>query len=211
MPLLHSVSTLQLDIPQQLGLRDVHEPIHVFLFSKKATYERYMQQYFPTVPRRQALFVKQRGPGMVFAYHGQNIATDLRHEMTHAVLHGTLPMVPLWLDEGLAEYFETPVADRAHGHPHLKSVVARAQWRRVANLSSLEELDDISGMRAAHYRDAWAWVHFMLHGPAPGRAILEGFLKDIEAHVPPGKLSHRLRSGMPRLNEHYLRHFRQWR
>ncbi|GIT30210.1 MAG: hypothetical protein Ct9H300mP1_22560 [Planctomycetaceae bacterium] len=31
---------------------------------------------------------------------------DLRHEFTHGVLHSSLKRVPLWLDEGLAEYFE---------------------------------------------------------------------------------------------------------
>ena len=53
----------------------------------------------------------------------RELAVDLRHETTHAVLHGLLPMVPLWLDEGLAEYFEAPEANRLQRHPHFKAVL----------------------------------------------------------------------------------------
>ena len=39
---------------------------------------------------------------------GDHLRTDLRHELTHALLHGVLKDVPLWLDEGLAGFFELP-------------------------------------------------------------------------------------------------------
>ena len=45
---------------------------------------------------------------MVYTYWGNRIQQDLRHELTHAILHSVLKDVPLWLDEGLAEYFEVP-------------------------------------------------------------------------------------------------------
>ena len=52
--------------------------------------------------------MKGRGPGKVFAYKSKALPVDVRHEGTHGLLHAALPMVPLWLDEGLAEYFEVP-------------------------------------------------------------------------------------------------------
>ena len=42
-----------------------------------------------------------------------------------------LPFVPLWLDEGFAEYFETPAADRASGSPYLAGL-KRAILQAVA-------------------------------------------------------------------------------
>ena len=37
---------------------------------------------------------------------GDRLEEDLRHEATHALLHVAVGDLPLWLDEGLAEYFE---------------------------------------------------------------------------------------------------------
>ena len=48
--LLKSVSQLQTDVPERLGLGDVNERIHVFLFRHDATYKGYVRKYFPTVP-----------------------------------------------------------------------------------------------------------------------------------------------------------------
>lgn len=209
-PLLGSITELRQEIPRQLALSDVEEPIHVFLFRQRTTYERYVRKYFPTVPNRPALFVKQRGPGMVFARLGPNLAVDLRHETAHAVLHSVLPMVPLWLDEGLGEYFEMPAATRAHSHPHLKSIRSKARWGRVPDIEKLEAVDELAEMQAEHYRDAWSWVHFMLHGPPSAREALQAYLRDLAAHVPPGRLSQRLRRAVPQLERTYLAHFRSW-
>src|SRR6056297_815659 len=109
-----------------------------------------MQRYFPDVPSRQALFIKRRGPGMVFAYRGHEFEVDLRHETTHAVLHSLLPMVPLWLDEGLSEYFEVPAVQRASGHPHLRAIRNQVRWQRVANIRRLESCYELSAMQADH-------------------------------------------------------------
>ena len=111
---------------------------------------------------------------MVFAYYSDDFVVDLRHETTHAVLHTLLPMVPLWLDEGLAEYFEVPAADRCQGNPHLKQVQRNVRWRRPASLVKLEATETLDQMDRDAYRDAWSWVHYLLHGPA-----------DAQTRVPP--------------------------
>lgn len=206
--LLKTVAELHDEVPRQLEISTVDEPIHIFLFERRKTYERYVKKYFPAVPRRPALFIKQRGPGMVFAHLGPNFAVDLRHEVTHAVLHASLPMVPLWLDEGLSEYFELPAYARDSQHPHLKSIRALARRGYIANIGRLEALSDLSAMSSDHYRDAWAWVHFMLHGPPAARESLRVFLKNIQSRVPPGELGARLRSQVPNLHRQYLAHFR---
>lgn len=210
-PLLQSVSELEHDVPRQLGLEAVDEHIHVFLFERHKTYQAYVKKYFPTVPNRPALFVKQRGPGMVFARLGENIAIDLRHETTHAVLHSILPMVPLWLDEGLGEYFEMPAPTRAWQHVHLKATQSQVRRGRVPSIEQLEKIGDLSQMHSEHYQNAWAWVHFMLHGPPAAKKTLVAYLHDVQAHVPPGDLSRRLRRAVPNLEREFLNHFRTWR
>jgi len=208
--LLSEVAALQADLHEELGVSPAREPIHVYLLHNQAVYKQYLRKYFPDVPYRRALFIKSRGPGMVFAHVNQEFAVDVRHESTHALLHATLPMVPLWLDEGLAEYFEVPSDQRASGNPHLTQTRWNARLGLISSIQRLEKLRDLSEMGRGEYRNAWAWVHFMLHGPPKARDELIRFLADIEAHVPPGNLSRRLERRIPNLNRAINEHFQAW-
>jgi hypothetical protein len=64
--------------------------------------------HHPNLPRRRAFFVETDTRLSVYAYWGDRVAEDLRHEVVHGYLHAVVPHLPLWLDEGLAEYFEVP-------------------------------------------------------------------------------------------------------
>jgi hypothetical protein len=209
--LLHSIPQLQQELVQTLGLLPSHESVHLFLFEKQSTYQTYLKQYFPDVPSRKALFIKGRGPGMVFAHLGEGFETDLRHECTHALLNAALPVVPLWLDEGLAEYFEVAADRRVHGNPHLFWVKWNARFGQTPRLEALEGVRDLKEMGRARYRQAWSWVHFMLHGPPEAHEELQRFLGDIQALTPPGQLSQRLHQRLPKLEQRYLDHFRNWK
>ncbi len=208
--LLLELTRLQDDLVRELGVPRSREIVHVYLFARPATYKRYLASYFPQAPVRKALFIKERGAGMMFAYGSADLEIDVRHEGTHALLHGALPMVPLWLDEGLAEYFEVPPHERTHDNPHLKSI-QRSLWLKGApRLEALEQLGRLEEMGTAEYRDAWAWVHFMLHGPPEAREELVGYLRNVAAYSPPGNLSDRLRRRLPNLEQRFVAHFQQW-
>ncbi|MBN01722.1 MAG: hypothetical protein CMJ77_21635 [Planctomycetaceae bacterium] len=206
-PLLDELSSLRQEVPRRLGLRPTRGPVQVYLFSNQNVYEAYLRQYFPGVPYRRALFIKERGPGMVFAYRSSEFAIDLRHEFTHAVLHANLPMVPLWLDEGLAEYFEVPISKRQAQNPHLRSVRWRLRLRQIPDLERLEQFSELSEMKRDDYRDAWAWVHFMLNGPQEAQAELKSYLADVQSHIPPGSLRLRLQRRLPNLTSDFVQHF----
>ncbi len=209
--MVRELGALQDDLARYLQTGPAREYVHLYLFRKKSTYNNYLKQYFPTAPSRRALFIKGRGPGMVFAYKNKELDVDLRHEATHALLHSSLPMVPLWLDEGLAEYFEAPPQSRAHDNPHLKSIRWSLRFNSPPSIDTLESFRDLSEMGRTEYRNAWAWVHFMLHGPSAGREELLRYLADIEAHAVPGSLSRRLRQRIPRLEKQFTAHFASWR
>jgi hypothetical protein len=208
--LLDDVCRLQDDLAHMLAIAGPREHVHLFLFEEKGTYDQYVRYYYPDVPRRRALFIKGRGPGMVYAFVSQDLDIDVRHECTHALLHAALPMVPLWLDEGLAEYFEVAADQRASGNTHLRSIQWRARLGFVPRIEDLEQLGDLQQMTLTHYQRSWAWVHFMLHGPPAARDELQRFLADIAAHTPPGHLSERLRRRVPDLDRAFRDHFRNW-
>lgn len=205
--MVEETALLAEQVPSVLEIQPHHDEIRVFLFHNQATFRAYVRQYFPDVPMRRALYIKPRGPGMVFAYLNPALEEDLRHETTHAVLHTMLPMVPLWLDEGLAEYFEVPAAQRQRGHSHWPRVQREFARTGIPSLRDLEEQTELSEMDADDYRHAWAWVHFLMHGPETVRAEFRAYLRDIQNHVPPGRLSERLARTVPDWSDLLVQHF----
>ena len=205
---MEEMAVLQDDLTGILGARKSRGAVHVFLFQEQATYRAYLKQYFPAVPCRRALYMKARGPGMVFASRGPDFEIDVRHECAHALLHAWLPSVPLWLDEGLAEYFEVARDQRASDPSHLRQVQSLVRSGRLPRLEELEAIEDLDQMGASEYRDAWAWVHFLLHGPREGREELLRYLADLEAGESIGPLSARLRRRIPDLDRRLVEHFR---
>jgi len=209
--LLKDLAGLQDDLVRCLGISPAREPIELYLFRDKSSYARYLKLHFPSVPYRRALYIKGRGPGMVLAYRSRKFEIDLRHECTHALLHTVLPAVPLWLDEGLAEYFELPSKKRAFDNPYLFGLRWDARLGMLAKLQELEGKSRLAEMRQREYRYSWAWVHFMLHGPKEAHEELVGFLRDLEANVPAGQLSQRLQRRMARSERRLASHLKGWK
>jgi len=202
------LAEIQHDLARRLGLPPAQERIELYLFRDQAAYQAYLQQWFPKMPYRRALYVKNRGPGMVLAYRSEELAVDVRHECTHALLHAVLPMVPLWLDEGLAEYFEIPASRRLLDNPHHSTLVWHFRLGQVPRLDRLEAIHELDQMGRSEYRHAWAWAHFLLHGPDPARQVLIDYLADIRAAAPPGQISQRLKLTYPDPEAAMVRHFK---
>jgi hypothetical protein len=204
---------LQREISRTLGVPAARTPIEVFLFANAEQYKSYTQRHFPKVPYRPALFILDGGSPAVYTYRKPDLAIDLRHECTHALLHSVLPVVPLWLDEGLAKYFEVPVHERAFGHPYFDDLKWKWSLRlgMVRTIESLEQRNDLTELDAADYRYSWAWVHFMLHGPEPAHQALVSYLACYRRSAPAGKLSARLAAAVPRPTEQMIQHFTNWR
>ncbi len=209
--LLRELIQIQADLVKYLGLPEASEQIEVYLFRDKRSYSRFLDRHLPKIPYRRALFIKGQGPGRVYVYRSRELAVDLRHESTHALLHAVLPVVPLWLDEGLAEYFEVPADQRAFDNPHLSKLRWNLRLGTKPKLSDLESKGSLSEMGGAEYRYAWAWVHFMLHGPREAHQELVQFLAALQARTPPGLLSQRLNRHLPRSEQHLVAHFKGWK
>jgi hypothetical protein len=207
-PIFGELAQIQQDLIHRLGIAPAQERIEVCLFRSRSSYDSYLKQWFPGVPYRRALYTKNKGPGVVLAYNSDQLHVDVRHECTHALLHASLPMVPLWLDEGLAEYYEVSPADRIYGNPHRKGLVWNLRFGQVPSLTRLEAKRELKEMGRSEYREAWAWVHFMLHGPPEARDELTRYLADIRDGTPPGQLSTRLKRRMSDPRGQLVRHFK---
>lgn len=209
--LFEELAVLQRELIRTLAIEPARTRIEIYLFHDRATYKAYLRQLYPGVPYRRALFVKSGNLGRVFAYRSEALAVDLRHECTHALLHASQPMVPIWLDEGLAEYFEPPEPQRPFENSHLPTLRWNMRLGMIPTLQSLEEKSDLSEMGEYEYRFSWAWAHFMLHGPIAAHRELIHFLADTRRGNPPGLLSTRLAQAVPEVELQFASHFRYWK
>lgn len=209
-PLLQELQLLQPELIRTLGVTPASEPMYIYLFSNKEAHRAYLAEHYPNVPYRPALFVKEGGMAGVYAYRHDALDVDLRHECTHALLHASLPMVPLWLDEGLAKYFEVPAEERAFEHPYFGWLRWEMRLGMIRTISDLEGRQELADMGASEYRYSWAWVHFMLHGPETAHATLVQYLADVRRGEIAGNLSERMAVAVPQPTERMVQHFKYW-
>lgn len=206
--LVSHLRQIQRDLSADLAIPTPKQWIELYLFHDRATYDRYLARYFPGVPYRRALYLKTGGQGRVFAWRSPQFEIDVRHECTHALLHAALAAVPLWLDEGLAEYYENPPGRRFHHAPQFSEVVWAARLGRLGPLVPLEAKRRVEEMGPTEYRDAWAWVCFLLyHAPSTRRHLAE-YLADLAQRVPAGPLSSRLQQSLPDYQHQFQRFWR---
>lgn len=165
--LLEELTNLRQTIAYRLDLPTSDEPINVFLFDSADSYHRYMAVHHPSFPNRRAFFLKSDTTLQVYAFWGERIAEDLRHEVSHGYLHAVVPNLPLWLDEGLAEYFEVPLGLHGKNQSHIELLTKlheSGQWK--PDLSRLEEMKYADELAQVDYAEAWLWIHYLLEGGA---------------------------------------------
>lgn len=200
---IQDLKRLRRQVAESLDLPLGNKPVVVYLFPNEMEYMQYLQTRFPDYPARRAYFIETAGKELsVYTWWGEQIQEDLRHEYTHGLLHASLSNVPLWLDEGLAEYFEvggTMPGQVNNEHAQLLVVGVQRGWR--PDMARLEYLEKVEEMQRADYREAWAWVHFMLHSSPDTRMVLLDYLQELRTNPNPGPLRDRLMTAVPDLDQ----------
>ena len=197
---------------KELAIPTANTVVYVYLFPDRERYDRFMKSRYPDLPERRAFFVAQpRAVGgaddlIVYTFWGERVHTDLRHELTHALLHSVLKDVPLWLDEGLAEYFEQPAESKGVSYRHLE-ILRLAGF--PLDVNRLEQVSRVQDMKEPEYREAWAWVHWMLQGSDKGKEVLQGYLQQLRTNPTPGPLQPRLAAEVPDVSEVVRNHLKQ--
>ena len=111
-PAVHCLQALERDLKQHLDFqpRADDDPVEIYVLDDRNAFAHFLKFYYPELPPRRAFFLAQGSQRVVYTYSSPRLEEDLRHEATHALLRGSFGDLPLWLDEGLAEYFETDLA-----------------------------------------------------------------------------------------------------
>jgi tetratricopeptide (TPR) repeat protein len=124
-------------------------------------------------------------------------ASTLLHEYTHLLVNNYFRAAPLWLKEGLAEFYSTA---RVSGDRRRVTTGAQLpgrvrQLRGATELIPLRTLFDVdqqspyyyeSGKRGLFYAQSWALAHFILNGEGGSRrARLPRFVELLASGVAP--------------------------
>lgn len=117
---------------------------------------------------------------------GNNPYHTLYHEYTHALLHLNFAQMPLWLDEGLAEYLgnaalgdkESRIGTIDPGHLYI------LQSNRLLPIETLLAVDHASpyynesNRASVFYAESWALVHYIMLSPeARQKQLLSHFME----------------------------------
>lgn len=182
--ILTSAASLRDSVCNDLKIAVPKCQIFVHIFGEKGSFDHYLQKKYPYLPPRRAFFMAQRRLGthdedlIVLTWWSEKLEQDLRHELTHALIHTAIPNIPLWIDEGLAEFYE------------LQTFPATSEERRTQALSDfkscprpnmhrLEQLHDIYQMGREEYREAWLWTRWILMGSSEARSVFMSYLADL--------------------------------
>lgn len=178
-PAVQALDRLRSDLATRLnGSEDEDQgPIEVYVLDDRNAFLHLLRFYFPELPPRRAFFLAQDDQRIVYTYQGPMLEEDLRHEAAHALLRGRFGDIPLWLDEGLAEYFEVGPDDPDDRERRLDRLAAdvKGGWR--PDLRRLETLDEVHQMEPRDYRESWAWVDMLLGDPKTGAPLLLNHLR----------------------------------
>ncbi len=196
--LVTELTAVRNDLGQRLGIPFSDEPIQVYLFENEEEFRGFVRLYHPELPNRRAFFLETDTRLQIYAQWGDRVGEDLRHEVTHGYLHATVPNLPLWLDEGIAEYYEVPRGSRGLNRTNLECLAAALEHRRrQPDLARLETFEPSREMTQEDYAEAWAWVYFLLETRREHRGILREYLEDLRRFGSAEPLSGRLRQAVP--------------
>ena len=193
---IRSLQALERDIEANLGIRVAAEepPVEVYILNDRQSFMHFLKFYYPELPPRRAFFLAQGPQRVVYTFLGDRLEEDLRHEATHALLHVAIGDLPLWLDEGLAEYFEGPEGRHGVNPEHLGRLPQDLTSGWEPDLARLETLKNVRQMAPRDYRESWAWVHYLLNGSNAGKTLLLAYLADLRTSPDAPPLSERLRA-----------------
>ncbi len=204
---LPKLNALPSDLKQSLSIAIVEQPIHIVVLENRESLDAYVKRLLPNAPSRRAFYIRHRGPGLVLTYYNALWLTDVRHECTHALLDASGVRVPQWLDEGLAEYFETVSENPLEHATHCLAVQTQLRYGQVADLMQLERSDSNAVMSAQDYRDAWSITAFALNASPQTRFAFQKYLQDLQNERAGGFLSHRLQPTIHSWREDFTRFF----
>jgi Flp pilus assembly protein TadD len=149
-------------------------PTRVFIFGDLRTFEQYCQAAIGRSDKLSGVFLSDRdGNHVLIAGSSRGVDRVVYHELTHYFLKNTVSsQVPLWFNEGLAEFYSTFRANKDTVDVGLP-VDMHIAWLRDQQLIPLKDLFAVNhdskeyhegNRQGVFYAESWALVHYLMIG-----------------------------------------------
>ncbi len=171
-------------------------PTVVMVFGSPKSFEAYKPRFNGKPARLDGCFFSSEDMNIIALVDGDR-AESLRtilHEYVHLVISNMMPGLPLWLNEGLAEYYSTfEVQDsgrRATLGRVIPSHLSLLNQRRLLTIDELLGVDsyssvyDESDRQSLFYAQSWALVHMLVAGLENRSSQLGAYVKLVAAGSP---------------------------
>ncbi len=116
------------------------------------------------------------------------------HEYAHLVISNLAMNLPVWLNEGLAEYYSTYEVSRGgqeaeigrpiDSHVHLLREQTLVAVERLTTVDRGSPLYNEADRRSVFYAQSWALTHMLLLGDPPRAKELAAYIRQLERGVP---------------------------
>ena len=103
-------------------------------------------------------------------------------------------------------YFELPPETKGINRQH---ILLMNRDGLKPDLPRLEQFSRVEQMNPAEYREAWAWVHYILRGNPESRKALLAYIQQLRKTATPGPLQPQLKTAPKELNDLLLAHLAQ--
>jgi Flp pilus assembly protein TadD len=165
-------------------------PTAVFVFSTRKA----MLPFVPVAngkPAQVAGYFQRAGDmnHIVMTLEGfEESAAIVYHEYTHLLLANAVRSIPVWLNEGLAEYYGSYKLSADRRNAEIGGV---AEWRlellrdrylplsQIIAVDSATALHDATERRSIFYAESWALIHYLLSQVPDGGARLNKYAASI--------------------------------
>jgi len=149
-------------------------PTYIFVFKDKAAFQPYQKTYNGQPLFSSGYFLSRQLANYVAVdadQHGEE-RTIIYHEYLHYVMRNNYASLPLWLHEGLAEYYSTFQVgkDEARVGLPIREHVLWLRQHPLIPLTTLFAVDEHSpeynesSRRGGFYAESWALVHYLVSG-----------------------------------------------
>jgi hypothetical protein len=156
--------------------------LNVIIFGDNASYRDYAASVGGTaLANAGGFYSNASNEALTFLYEdqAQTLAVS-RHEAAHVILNGLLATGPLWLHEGMAEYFELLSIEQQVSQitPNMewlnlaRAAVDSAYFSDIATFLDASPEQWRSGQEAMNYALGWSLVYFMLDNNEAQRAFI---------------------------------------
>lgn len=154
-------------------------PTSVFLFKNDKTFEPYIFRVRDKTPSLAGYFLARSDGNYIAISVAREVSRIIFHEYLHFFINNNLPAVPLWLNEGLAEYYSTFSSDDDQanlGWPvknHLDYLQQQQTTLQASGMMPLDQLFAVEDGAIFHeeesrqgifYAQSWLLVHYLLQG-----------------------------------------------